>query len=134
MQVTMQDIMDASGSEYEQPSLPSSMRKRKRSADHDSSRARMKRKPALSDLRKLLVTYHGLQQMQRELNEQLAICERQIVKHKFGSVSRKPRRGRYRSRPYVFPRVQSPLRELVKVEEDLPTLWERVGDWLRRWW
>lgn len=88
----------------------------------------------LDDLRKVLVTYHGLQQMQRELNEQLAVCERQIVKHKFGSVSRKLRRSRYRSRPYVFPRLSSPLRELVKIEEDLPTFWERLGEWLRRLW
>lgn len=74
--------------------------------------------------------------MQRELSEQLAICERQIVKHKLGSVSGKSRRRRCRGRPYVFPRVQSPLRELVKVEEDpgLPTFWERVGEWWRRWW
>ncbi|KAJ6125610.1 hypothetical protein N7471_012927 [Penicillium samsonianum] len=126
--------MDASGSEYEQPSLPSSMRKRKRSAEDDSSRARKKRKPALDDLRKLLVTYHGLQQMQRELTEQLALCERQIAKHKFGSVWGKSRRRGCRGRPYIFPRVQSPLRELVKMEEDLPTFWGRVGEWLRRWW
>lgn len=99
-------------------------------------KARKKRKPALDDLRKLLVTYHGLQQMQRELNEQLALCEHQIAKHKFGSVSGKPRRRRGRScgRPYVFPRVRSPLREVVRVEEDLPTFWGRVGEWLWRWW
>ncbi|KAJ5401134.1 hypothetical protein N7465_011623 [Penicillium sp. CMV-2018d] len=109
--------MDASESEYEQPSL-----------------ARKKRKPALNDLHKLLVTYHGLQQMQRELSEQLALCEHQIAKHKFGSVPGKPRRRRGRGRPYVFPRVRSPLRELVRVEEDLPTFWERVGEWLWRWW
>ncbi|KAJ5466177.1 hypothetical protein N7530_009964 [Penicillium desertorum] len=132
----MQNNMDANGSEYEQPSLPSSMRKRKRSSEHDSSRARKKRKPALNDLHKLLVTYRGLQQMQRELSEQLAICERQIAKHKFGSVSGKSCRRRCRGRPYVFPRVQSPLRELVKVEEDPgpPTFWERVGEWWRRCW
>ncbi|KAJ5187899.1 hypothetical protein N7449_010893 [Penicillium cf. viridicatum] len=110
------------------------MRKRKRSTEHASSRARKKRKPALNDLRKLLVTYHGLQQMQRELNEQLALCEHQIAKHKFGSVSGKPRRRRGRGRPYVFPRIRSPLCELVSVEENLPTVWGRVGEWLRRWW
>ncbi|KGO58800.1 hypothetical protein PEX1_100760 [Penicillium expansum] len=126
--------MDVSGSEYQQPSLPSGTRKRKRSAGYESLRARKKRKPVLDDLRKVLVTYHGLQQMQRELHEQLAVCERQIVKHKFGSVSRKLRRSRYRSRPYVFPRLRSPLRELVKIEEDLPTFWERLGEWLRRLW
>ncbi|CAI7668584.1 unnamed protein product [Penicillium viridicatum] len=109
--------MDASESEYERPSL-----------------ARKKRKPALDDLHKLLVTYHGLQQMQRELNEQLALCEHQIAKYKFGSVPGKSRRRRGRGRPYVFPRVRSPLRELVRVEEDLPTFWERVGEWLWRWW
>ncbi|OQD87428.1 hypothetical protein PENSOL_c077G09245 [Penicillium solitum] len=134
--------MDASESEYEQPSLLSSMRKRKRSTEHESSRARKKRKPALDDLRKLLVTYHGLQQMQRELNKQLALCEHQIAKHKFGSVSGKPRRrrGRSRGRPYAFPRVRSPLREVVRVEEDLPKFLGRVGEWLWRmdhfgdWW
>lgn len=132
------------------------MRKRKRSTEHESSRvrpnkpvymlfrnwhvfpikARKKRKPALDDLRKLLVTYHGLQQMQRELNEQLALCEHQIAKHKFGSVSGKPRRRRGRSsgRPYAFPRVRSPLREVVRVEEDLPTFLGRVGEWLWGWW
>ncbi|KAF4768348.1 hypothetical protein N7455_000037 [Penicillium solitum] len=110
----------------------SSMRKRKRSTEHESSRARKKRKPALDDLRKLLVTYHGLQQMQRELNEQLALCEHQIAKHKFGSVSGKPRRRR--GRPYAFPRVRSPLREVVRVEEDLPTFLRRVGEWLWGWW
>lgn len=99
-------------------------------------KARKKRKPALDDLRKLLVTYHGLQQMQRELDEQLALCEHQIVKHKFGSVSGKPRRRRGRGcgRPYVFPRVRSPLREVVTIEEDLPTFWGRVGEWLWTWW
>ncbi|CDM26286.1 hypothetical protein DTO013E5_7795 [Penicillium roqueforti] len=124
--------MDTSGSEYEQPLLPSSIRKRKRSAEHDSSRARKKRKPALDDLHKLLVTYHGLQQMQRELNEQLAVCNRQIAKHKFGSASGKSRRRRGRGRPY--PRVKSPLRGVLRVEEDMPTFWGRVGEWLRRWW
>ncbi|KAJ5497666.1 hypothetical protein N7453_006717 [Penicillium expansum] len=103
--------MDVSGSEYQQPSLPSGTRKRQRSAGYGSLRARKKRKPVLDDLRKVL----------------LAVCERQIVKHKFGSVSRKLRRSRYRSRPYVFPRLRSPLRELVKIEEDLPTFWERLG-------
>ncbi|KAJ9484877.1 hypothetical protein VN97_g8476 [Penicillium thymicola] len=131
--------MDASASEYEQPSLPSNMRKRKRSTGRETSRARKKRKPALGDLRKLLVTYHGLQQMQRELNEQLAVCERQIAKYKFGSAQGSPRRRR-RRRPYVFPYVRSPLCELVmveeepKVEEELPTFWGRVGEWLWRWW
>ncbi|KAJ5618167.1 hypothetical protein N7537_003281 [Penicillium hordei] len=126
--------MDASGSEYEQPPLPSSVRKRKRSIEHGSSQARKKRKPALDDLRKLLVTYRGLQQMQRELNEQLALCEHQIAKHKFGSFSGKSRRHPGRSHPYVFQRVRSPLRELVRVEEDLPTFWGRVGQWLWRRW
>lgn len=72
--------------------------------------------------------------MQRELTEQLALCERQIAKHKSGSVWGKSRRRRCRRRPYIFPRVQSPLRELVKMEEDLPTFWGRVGEWLWRWW
>ncbi|KAJ5274791.1 hypothetical protein N7497_005397 [Penicillium chrysogenum] len=132
----MQSNMDTSGSEYEQPSLPSSMRKRKRSTEHNSSRARKKRKPALNDLHKLLVTYRGLQQMQRELSEQLAICERQIAKHKLGSASGKSRRRGRRGRPYVFRRVQSPLREVAKVGEDPtpPTFWERVGEWWRRCW
>lgn len=94
--------------------------------------ARKKRKPALDDLHKLLVTYHGLQQMQRELNEQLAVCNRQIAKHKFGSASGKSRRRRGRGRPY--PRVKSPLRGVLRVEEDMPTFWGRVGEWLRRWW
>ncbi|CAI7616452.1 unnamed protein product [Penicillium crustosum] len=122
--------MDASGRQ------PSGMRKRKRSVEHESLRARKKRKPALDDLRKMLVTYHGLQQMQRELNGQLALCKHQIAKHKFGSVSGKPRcrRGRSRGRPCVFLRVRSPLHEVVRVEEDLPTFWERVGEWLWGWW
>ncbi|KAF3028710.1 hypothetical protein E8E15_010988 [Penicillium rubens] len=127
--------METSGSEYEQPSLPSSMRKRKRSTEQDSSRARKKRKPALNDLHKLLVTYRGLQQMQRELSEQLVICERQIAKHKLGSASGKSRRRGRRGRPYVFRRVQSPLREVARVEDPAPpTFWERVGEWWRRCW
>ncbi|CAI7660590.1 unnamed protein product [Penicillium glandicola] len=127
--------MDDTENEYEQPSLPSIVRKRKRSAEHESSRARKKRKPALNDLHKLLVTYRGLQQMQREVTEKLAVCERQIAKHKFGSVSGKSRhrRGRGHPRPSVFPHVCSPLREVVTVE-DLPSFWERAGAWLRGWW
>ncbi|KAJ5503707.1 hypothetical protein N7463_006581 [Penicillium fimorum] len=71
----MQNNMDASEGEHEQPSPPSGMRKRKCTAGRDSSQARKKRKPALDDLRKLLVTYHGLQQMRQEVDERIAACE-----------------------------------------------------------
>ncbi|KXG53418.1 uncharacterized protein PGRI_004680 [Penicillium griseofulvum] len=131
--------MDASDSEYESPSLSSGMRKRKRAADADSSRARKKQKPALGDLRKLLVTYRSLQQMQREVNEQLAVCRQQIAKHKFGSVPRMSRQ-RARRRQAQFRRLRSPLREVVQVEEDPPTpstpptLWVRVRGWVWGWW
>ncbi|KAJ5440412.1 hypothetical protein N7491_002818 [Penicillium cf. griseofulvum] len=108
--------MDANDNEYERPSL-----------------ARKKHKPALNDLRKLLVTYRGLQQMQREVNEKLAECEQQIAKHKFGSVSGMSRR-RARRRQSDFRRLRSPLREVVKVEEDPPALWVRVREWVRGWW
>ncbi|OQE00870.1 hypothetical protein PENVUL_c045G04611 [Penicillium vulpinum] len=111
---------------------PSSVRKRKRSAEHDSSRARKKCKPALNDLHKLLVTYQGLKQMQRELNEKLAVCEKQIAKHKFGSASGKTRRRRRRQS--TFRRVQSPLREVFNVEEVPPTFWVSVGQWFWGWW
>ncbi|OQE39157.1 hypothetical protein PENCOP_c007G06146 [Penicillium coprophilum] len=126
--------MDASDSDYEQPSLPSGMRKRKRTAGRDSSEAKKKRKPALDDLGKLLVTYHGLQQMRREVDEKLAVCEQQIAKHKFGSVSGKSRRRRRRGCQYTFERVCSPLREVVRVEEDPPTCWARVREWVWSWW
>ncbi|KAJ5374377.1 hypothetical protein N7517_006383 [Penicillium concentricum] len=125
--------MDTSESEYEQLSLPSGMRKRKRTAGRDSSQARKKRKPALDDLRKLLVTYHGLQQMRREVDEKIAACEQQIAKHKFGSISGKSRRRR-RGRQSAFRRVGSPLREVVNVGEDPPTFWVLVGEWVRSWW
>jgi hypothetical protein len=109
------------------------------------SKARKKQKPALGDLRKLLVTYRSLQQMQREVNEQLAVCRQQIAKHKFGSVPRMSRQ-RARRRQAQFRRLRSPLREVVKVEEDPltppppptpstpPTLWVRVREWVWGWW
>ncbi|KAJ5473136.1 hypothetical protein N7475_002702 [Penicillium sp. IBT 31633x] len=125
--------MDANLNEYEQPSLSSGTRKRKRSAKHDSSRARKKRKPALDELQKLLVTYRGLQQIQREVNESLAACEHEIAKYKLGSIARKSRR-RDRDHPCTFQYARSPLSEEPKVEEEPPTFWGRMGAWLREWW
>ncbi|KAJ5788767.1 hypothetical protein N7457_003757 [Penicillium paradoxum] len=108
--------MDGNVSEYEQPSL-----------------ARKKSKPALADLQRLLVTYRGLQQMQREVNENLAVCRRQIAKYKLGSVPKKSRR-RHQNHLRSFQFVRSPLSQSLEVEEEPPTFWGRVGSWFRGWW